>query len=52
MSAIKEIVREKVTVALDLIKIHPPTLELSAELFAQKGIGAFQFSAALIKWSP
>jgi len=25
--------------------------ELSAELFAQKGIGAFRFSAALIEWS-
>jgi len=30
---------------------HPLTPEFSAELFAQKGIGAFRFSAALIKWS-
>ena len=26
-------------------------MPLSAELFAQKGIGAFRFSAALIEWS-
>jgi len=38
-------------VARDLIKSHPLTPELSAELFAQKGIGAFRFSAALIDWS-
>jgi len=38
-------------VARDLIKSHPLTPELSAELFAQKGIGAFRFSAALIEWS-
>ena len=37
-------------VARDLIKNHPLTPELSAELFAQKGIGAFRFSAALIEW--
>jgi len=49
MSATREVVREKARVALDLIKSHPLTPELSAELFAQKGIGAF--SAALIEWS-
>jgi len=41
----------KARVARDLIKSHPLTPELSAELFAQKGIGAFQFSVALIEWS-
>ena len=41
MSATREVVREKARVARDLIKSHPLTLELSAELFAQKGIGAF-----------
>jgi len=46
MSATREIVCEKARVARDLIK----TPELSAELFAQKGIGAFWFSAALIEW--
>ena len=51
MSVTREVVREKVRVARDLIKSHPLTPELSAELFAQKGIGAFRFSAALIEWS-
>jgi len=51
MSATREVVRENTKVALDLIKSHPLTPELSAELFAQKGIGAFRFSAALIEWS-
>jgi len=50
MSAIREVVREKAKVARDLIKSQPLTPELSAELFAQKGISAFQFSAALIEW--
>jgi len=49
MSATREVVREKARVARDLIKIHPLTPELSAELFAQNGIGAFWFSAALIE---
>ena len=30
---------------------HPPTPELFAELYAQKGIGTFRFSEALIEWS-
>jgi len=44
-------VREKARVARDLFKSHPLTPEFSAELFAQKGIVAFRFSAALIEWS-
>ena len=51
MSATREVVRKKARVALDLIKSHPLTPELSAELFAQKEIGTFRFSAALIEWS-
>jgi len=51
MSATIEVVREKARMARDLIKTNPLTQDLSAELFAQKGIGAFRFSAALIKWS-
>ena len=49
MSATSVVVREKAKVARDLIKSHPLTPELSAELFEQKGIGAFRFSAALIE---
>jgi len=51
MSATREVVREKARVARDLIKSRPPMLGLSAKLFAQKGISAFRFSAALIEWS-
>jgi len=51
MSARREVVRDKARGARDLIKSHPPTPELYAELFAQKGIGAFRFLAALIEWS-
>jgi len=51
MSATREVVREKARVARDLIKGHPLAPKNSAELFAQKGIDAFQFSAALIEWS-
>ena len=36
MSATREVVCEKARVARDLIKNHPLTPELSAELFAQK----------------
>ena len=50
MSVTREVVREKARVARDLIKSHPLTPELSAELFAQKGISAFRFSVALIEW--
>jgi len=51
MSATREVVREKARVARDLTKRHPLTPELSAELFAQKGISTFRFTAALIEWS-
>jgi len=51
MGATREVVREKVRVARDLIKSYPLTPELSAELFAQNGLSAFKFSAALIEWS-
>ena len=51
MSATREVVREKVRLARDLIKSHPLTPELSSELFAQKGSSAFWFCAALIEWS-
>jgi len=51
MSDTREVVREEARVARDLIKSHPLTPELSAELFAQKGIGTFRFSAALTEWS-
>jgi len=49
MSTTREVIREKARVARDLIKSHPLTSKISAELFAQKGIGAFRFSAALIE---
>jgi len=49
-SATREVFCEKTRVACDPIKSHPLTPELSAELFAQKAIGAFWFSAALIEW--
>jgi len=41
MSATREVVCKKARVARDLIKSHSLTPELSVELFAQKGIGAF-----------
>ena len=50
MSTTREVVRGKARVARELIKSHPLTPKLSAELFAQKGIGAFRFSEALIEW--
>ena len=51
MSATREEVREKARVAHYLIKRHPLTQELSAELVTQIGMGAFRFSAALLEWS-
>jgi len=51
MSATREVVCEKARVARDLIKSYPLPPEHSPKLFAQKGISAFRFSAALIKWS-
>jgi len=50
MSATREVVRENARVASDLIKSHPLTPELFAELFAETGIDTFRFSAALIEW--
>ena len=50
MSATR-VARENARVARYLLKSHPRTPELSAELSAQKGISAFRFSAALIEWS-
>jgi len=41
MSATREIVREKARVTRDLFKSHPLAPQLSSDLFAQKGIGAF-----------
>jgi len=51
VSATREVVCAKARVARDLIKSHPLTPELSAELFAQKGISTFRLSVALIEWS-
>jgi len=47
MRATKEVVRQKIIAARDLIKCHPLTPQLATELFTSKG----RFSAALIKWS-
>jgi len=51
MKATKEVVRQKIFAARDLIKCHPLTPELALELFTSKGMGVFRFSAALIEWS-
>ena len=51
MTATKEVVRQKIIAARDLIKSHPLALELATELFTSKGMGVFRFSAALIEWS-
>jgi len=51
MGATKEVVRQKIIAARDLITCHPLTLELATELFTRKGMGVFHFSAALIEWS-
>ena len=51
MRATKEVVRQKIIAARDLIKCHPLTPELATELFTSKGMGVFRFSAALIEWS-
>ena len=48
MRATKEVVRQKIIVARDLIKCHPLTPELATVLFTSKGMGVFRFSAALI----
>jgi len=51
MRATKEVVRQKIIAARDLIKCHPITPELATELFTSKGMGVFRFSAELIEWS-
>jgi len=51
MRATKEVVRQNITAARDLIKYHSLTSELATELFTSKGMGVFRFSAALIEWS-
>jgi len=51
MRATKEVVRQKIIAARDLIKCYPLTPELATELFTSKGMGVFRFSAALIEWS-
>jgi len=49
MRATKEVVRQKIIAARDLIKYHPLTLELATELFRSKGMSVFRFSAAFIE---
>ena len=51
MRVTKEVVRQKIIAARDLIKYHPLTTELATELFTSKVMGVFYFSAALIEWS-
>ena len=51
MRATKEVVRQKIITARDLIKCHPLTPELAIELFRSKDMGVFRFSASLIEWS-
>ena len=49
MRANKEVVKQKIIAARDLIKYHPLTPKLATKLFTSKGIGVFRFSAALIE---
>ena len=51
MRGTKEMVKQKIIAAYDLIKCHPLTPDLVTELFTSKGMGVFHFSAALIEWS-
>jgi len=51
MRATKEVVRQKIIAARDLIKCHPLTPELATELFTSKGMQVFGFSSALMEWS-
>jgi len=51
MRATKEVVRQKIIAARELIKCHPLTPELATELFTITGMGVYCFSAALIEWS-
>jgi len=47
--AIKEVVRQKIIAARDLIKCHHLTPELATELFTSKGMGVFEWSES--EWS-
>ena len=51
MRATKQVVRQNIIVARDLIKCHPLTPELATELLTSQGMGVFRFSAALMEWS-
>jgi len=51
MRATKEVVRQKIIAARDLIKCHPLTPELATEFFTSKCMGVYRFSKALIEWS-
>ena len=51
MRATKEVLRQKIIAARDVIKCHLLTPELAMELFTSKGMEVFRFSAALIEWS-
>ena len=51
MRATKEVARQKIIVARDLINCNSVTPELATILLTSKGIGVFRFSAALIKRS-
>ena len=49
MRATKQVVRQKIIAARDLIKYHPLTPDVAMELFTNKGMGVFRFSAAPIE---
>ena len=51
MRATKEVVRQKIIAARDLIKCHPLTPELETKLFISQRCGSLRFSAARIEWS-
>jgi len=51
MRATKEVARQKIIVARDLINCNSVTPELATILLTSEGIGVFRFSAALIKRS-
>ena len=51
MRASKEMVRQNIITARDLIKCHPLTPELATELFTSIGMGVFRLSVALIALS-
>ena len=48
--ATKEVVRQKIIAARDLIKCHPLIPDLATESFRSNGMGVSRFSAALIEW--